>query len=335
MNTALKFLFVMAATYFEFAHSSGHLNQTRSKATASLFDAPRCRSILNTETMSWKKLCGSSDAQADPMCGGQRQKVANGTTSSNTTVVYVRNQKAASQMWCSSLNKLLDLNYRKRQRCLLGDQWLKPSRNRVFFSFVRDPLDAAISGYMEVALIIENHVPPKCRKKSKGGQFMCFGGQDLALVQSAFGAQSRSLGTNNCIDAADATGRLIHYLRLLESRSEMVAGIHHSFPQAVKLDHVGPRYGEGNRYDFLGNIKFLEEDTNEIRKHLGATGPFNLQVLNAHRHSHKDQSCASLINRNNPELLNLVCRLYEVDYTCLGYPIPPSCIKQQKQAVGS
>jgi hypothetical protein len=133
-------------------------------------------------------------------------------------------------------------------------------------------------------------------------------------------------GPNSCRSIADATEQFAVYLSALAQRQPLGLEAFHSFPQALKIDHVAwslrartaPRFGR--RFDAIAAVENITYDLSQIRGQIGSnqSDPAWQQMLNSEHHSHQQSSCA-LVDWSNPSLKRTLCDIYHVDFVCFGY----------------
>jgi hypothetical protein len=114
---------------------------------AERFDSQECRVALSKET-DWEHLCGGKRALHNPLCLRMQQKFLRMRTSSQDhryrEALYVRNQKAASQLWVREFAKMLGIE--GKFPGLRHTTNLRTSNQTFVFSFVREPLQTALDG---------------------------------------------------------------------------------------------------------------------------------------------------------------------------------------------
>ena len=89
----------------------------------------------------------------------------------------------------------------------------------------------------------------------------------------------------------------------------------------------------GRRFNALGKVEHLLNDTNAIRALVGTPGQLSWQQLSSQafqsrRHTLSNTTCAQ-IDRSDATLQRLVCEVYAADYTCFGYKLPEHCAKAE------
>jgi hypothetical protein len=92
----------------------------------------------------------------------------------------------------------------------------------------------------------------------------------------------------------------------------------------------------GRRFNALGKVEHLLNDTNAIRALVGTPGQLSWQQLSSQafqsrRHTLSNTTCAQ-IDRSDATLQRLVCEVYAADYTCFGYKRPDHCAKSEADA---
>ena len=76
--------------------------------------------------------------------------------------------------------------------------------------------------------------------------------------------ENNPLDPNQCNSTSQATKEFMSFVDALRRRAPLGDGAWHSFPQAVKIDHVDPSW-RGRRFNALGKVEHLLDDTNAIR----------------------------------------------------------------------
>jgi len=276
---------------------------------AGQFDAPACRTAIARQ-QSWSSVCQGEAAMRSDLCALEMQKwlTSNAATSaSNGTrhLLYVRNQKAASQLWVNSLDLLVGApdvgaDASRLQTTRVVDQSV--AERSFIFTMVREPLDTALDGYLEVR--------NKAMYKEEEQQFV------TRLFNNTAGADS-------CGSQEIATEHFYRFLKALQAREPFGDEIWHVFPQAVKIDHVEASE-DGQRYDAIGKVETFLADLNALRAVSGVP-PMSAADLDTasepFRHSHATQSCAS-VDWSDERLRRVATELYAVDYLCFNYSWP-------------
>lgn len=116
-------------------------------ALAERYDSTDCRTAIDKE-VAWDHLCGGKRASHNPLCLRMQQKYLKMKTSSTEhrfrEVLYVRNQKAASQLWVREFANMLGISgpFPGLRRATN----LRVPNGTFVFSFVREPLQTALDG---------------------------------------------------------------------------------------------------------------------------------------------------------------------------------------------
>lgn len=318
------------------------------KSRAEGYSREPCRAVMLAENMSrWAATCsgapGHSKRFDTELCGGGKQIFRSGVTKNGRrAVTYVRNQKAASQLLTYELAGLLDLEGPPRQGVSL--QSSAPANASTFvFSFVRDPLDAALDAYLEL-----RHLATLRSPQYRGAIARAVGGPSSKVV-------------NPCRGQSDATQQFISFLKAVRRGDPLGGDAYHAYPQALKLDHVrsgslshasatataddasnGGASERGKRrqskttdeatsqpadrsdssrdrgYDAIGTVENFEAGVLSIRALLGLPEANLTSILLSRRHSHRHDSCAK-VDRHDAALAALACEVYAADYVCFGY----------------
>ena len=253
----------------------------------------------------------------------------------NQTLAYVHNQKAGSNTIQNSFEPLFRIvplrffggiraaGFHRRAD---GDNRLnepnfystyaRRSDENVVFTFVRDPAQMALAAYLEV--------------RSRGSELFArtHGAEYMELwenLNTVLG--SNRDGANSCRDRKHATEQYVTFLRALRNGTSSVGHeLFHTFPQALKIDHVRPREAargsRGLRYDAIGSMDALEHGMREVAAlvHVRLRNASTLLADAAKMWGHTTQglSCSNVVHQDD-RVRRLVCELYAVDYVCFGY----------------
>lgn len=190
-------------------------------------------------------------------------------------------------------------------------QWLCEEHKLSFvFTFIREPLTCAWSAYKEVSF----------RKNQLVADF------------------ERNV-MNNC---SYGDRRYAAYLDAMRRGYGMSIDAYHSWPQVLKIDVRLPvRCGlgdDGINFNFVGSIENATEDIPRLAANPGfglnaqEQRTFALQFsLNEANVKKNSSVCSKQLLASHSQLgisnvtLSLLCQIYEIDYACLGYPLPPLC----------
>jgi hypothetical protein len=322
------------------------------QATARLFDSAACRAaiLLDQQTRPWSSMCRSSTARTggggattSPMCGLEKQRTLS-SISANGRIefIYVRNQKAASNLLIRRLDHLLgaqdqnrsDRNHHQLDQNAPHQQHTSSvfARMRMvsfinatvrsgaddaggrgprpfIFSVVRAPHAAALSGYLTL-----RDLPPLSHAAGQSSREAGMG----RLFEN-------SNGSNTCTSRAMATDHFARFLAALRAREPLgdEVAIWHAFPQAVKLNHVLAAPSDDHRYDALGRLDNLLGLVNGMRAFGGAAAPMSPAELDATataalRHSTARSSCAD-VDWQDPRVRAPFVELYHADHVCFNY----------------
>ena len=292
------------------------------RSRAAIFETSSCRAAISNANVSrWRQLCRGApghSAQFDAqLCHGRAQFYRRVTTAAGHPLVYVRNQKAASQVLTYELARIFDAAGPRQEGVLL--QPLAPANESTFlFSFVREPLDAALDAYLEL-----RNLAPVRSLEYRTTMARAMGGD------SAGGAFATTL--QPCRNASDATRQFASFLQAVRRGDALGGDAYHFFPQSLKLDHVewgataaATGSGRTRGYDALGRVERFEADVMDMRTVLGLPRANLSAVLQSRRHSHRHEACAR-IDRSDAALRRSFCELFAVDYSCLRtyYPSSP------------
>jgi len=281
---------------------------------AERYDSEDCRIAIDKES-AWDHLCGGKRASHNPLCLRMQQKYLKMKTSSTEhrfrEVLYVRNQKAASQLWVREFQNMLGI--KGPFPGLRRASSLRVPNGTFVFSFVREPLQTALDGYLEL------------RDQARFDPFLR---DSLAAILG----QPPSIDPNQCSSTTQATNEFVAFVGALRRRAPLGDGAWHTFPQAIKLGHVD-NSTRGRRFNALGKVEQLLNHTNAIRALVGTPGQLSWEQLSSQafqsrRHTLSNTTCAQ-IDRSDATLQRLVCEVYAADYTCFGYKRPDHCAKAE------
>ena len=218
--------------------------------------------------------------------------------------VYIRNQKVASTMlfdegmsYAGSHGEKVKLRFRR------AGPSNKPCSN-VFFSFVRDPIETFLSGYLQVMCYARNFMRP----------------EDLARA----GASIQSSRGGNPPMWSDATTHFRQFVEEFQKNRYMSNAATHVWPQAHKIDAL-PR---GCSYAFIGASETIVESLSAL---------FPRGHLPPHGHKAQDDQCKTrILETLNPgdNETRLLCEVLAVDYLCFGYALPEPCVQSRPRAGG-
>lgn len=241
-------------------------------------------------------------------------------------VAYIRNQKAASQLLTYELGQLLDLAGPPRSGISITRSPLPENASTFVFSFVRDPFEAALKGYLEL-----RHLAAFRSIQYRAALARAFA--DDSLPASATGPANAS-SIVPCTSERGATAQFRGFLASLQRGDPLGGDVYHAQPQALKLDHVAyGAHGRDHGYDAIGRVETLAADLQAIRAVLALppsahalVGSLDLSspLARSRRHSHRHEPCAQ-IDRTDPQLMALFCNLYHADYVCFGEALPAAC----------
>lgn len=220
---------------------------TSLRSKAHRFESDTCRSaIIAANTSRWKLLCrgapGHSRLFDEELCRGSSQMYRSGVTDvGRREVTYVRNQKAASQTLLYELAPILSLAGPARHGVTLG--WVAPANASTFvLSFVRDPLDTALDGYLEL-----RHLAGLRSLDYRAAIARAVGaGSGHAVGAGKSGQVVAAPALPPCRGVVDATRQFKAFLEAVRRGDGLGGDAYHVFPQALKLDHVGPKLGSGD-----------------------------------------------------------------------------------------
>ena len=275
------------------------------------FSSPQCRVAVREAHRLWHRSCGVHDLQLQEM---QEVLLANLTTNPRMNLWYVRNQKVASTSIMAAMRR--QLGWWKHTAPINSDgivQAVLPYRHLVddtdapfppqlqadtdrrnyVFTIVRDPFEAARSGYIEVS-----------HRRSWSS------GANASFLQ---------------LPCSHAVARYERFLRAVEAGDPLGAELFHAYPQALKLSAV-------SRFDRVLRLEgwargeqaalLLRETGLDLRRLDPSRHHSN---LTAYLHGVELDGCGSFDLLSAPALTALYCRLYAVDYECGLAPRPAEC----------
>jgi hypothetical protein len=224
----------------------------------------------------------------------------------NSILVYVRNQKAGSEMMWATLSAIMQTpvyrTYKLPFPYINGSEPMRTITDDLFmWTVVRDPLHRAISGYLEI------------------------------LARKASHTKEEASILSQC--RHDPTGQFTRFMRLLSSSKDLQFEGMHARPQAILLDVMKQerpkKNGKSRRYDAIAKIENLQIEMPKVLKLAGMDE--NLIQMNwtvQHHHSHQAREahgeCGD-VDWRDPILMKMFCNFYEVDYICLDYNMPRIC----------
>lgn len=209
----------------------------------------------------------------------------------NTTVVYVRNQKAASTYFVEELGKMLGgieskLIYAPLKTVEAQSKYNRPSLgdNPFVFSAVRDPIETAVAAYLEVS----------------------------KRVGPAFQDPLPTFIGMPCGTAWKDTSRFKMFLNEVRWGKPISKQFFHSYPQALKLDvSIDVSYSSILKLENFGAIWSVPGFDHIV------------PASSDDSHTTSDSPCGNL--SFDPELWEMLCDMYRVDYECFGYSLPSAC----------
>ena len=328
---------------------------------ATRFHGSRCQRAIAAENATrWNGLC----EPRGPLCvfpGGSQDAVTGVVTAagggaagnaSGTLAVYVRNQKAGSDMVFNSFRSLFNLST-VAKRCYVGStdvgqkKRVGPNQHDpcfpssfpsvLLFTMVRDPAKTALSAYLELRFRARYRDPRAGRAAFEalfsGTNNNSRGDKSCASNQGSGGGGAGGEGDETTGDN-EATRDFLMYLEAIE-RGEKPLGreAYHAWPQALKLE----RSALHRRYDAIGRLENARADLLSLRAALlpyssaaASSTPSALLLNEHHHHSHAAASCGEVDIVGNARVARALCRIYSVDYECFGATIPQACRKKRR-----
>jgi hypothetical protein len=214
-------------------------------------------------------------------------------------LVYVRNQKVASTYFYSNVQSYSGAskqgvhstrwNFRRA-----GSRAKRQQQQRVVFTFVREPVKAFISGWMQSMCFVKHRM--------KGAEFDR-GGAGLKAAQG----QSPLMGRNS-------SKAFQLFLDDYQNGRFLGNAATHVWPQADKIDCV-----DSDAFSFIGKVENFADDMSALFPN-GRLPPAN--------HKADDDACKKAMMKTftygRAETLAL-CKILAVDFECFGYAIPVEC----------
>eukprot|EP00928_Gymnodinium_smaydae_P045881 TRINITY_DN3053_c0_g4_i1.p1 TRINITY_DN3053_c0_g4~~TRINITY_DN3053_c0_g4_i1.p1 ORF type:complete len:342 (+),score=49.00 TRINITY_DN3053_c0_g4_i1:191-1216(+) len=170
------------------------------------------------------------------------------------------------------------------------------------FTVVRDPIDTAIDAYLEIS-----HRLHRCKDK-------CMQEVDDVTHESTQHPYP-AFHDMPCHSQAQANERFKVYLKALRNGQKVSNQFFHAYPQALKVD-VNFTHRK-NTFDLIADLEHLSSD-------LCGFSSFSCKdVERDSDHSHTGASCTP--DLNDTVIMKELCDLYQVDFECFGYTMPPAC----------
>ena len=308
-------------------HASSFIIPLRLKRLAARFHGPICQGAIAAENASlWAGLCGSTVGALCVFPGGSQDGII-GTLPSSATITYIRNQKAGSEVLFHAISNRTTFNFTSTRKCYVGSTSVPKRRvgpnqhdpcfanaaergESLLFTVVRDPIETALSAYLELRFRARY-------RDSKAGRVEF---ERLFANRNEKGDKSCNAAPNE----PDATNDFLAYLDAVERGAALGREAFHAWPQALKIDRL---QADNRRFDAIGRLENLWEDIAALRKAVlrnqASRAGFS-SSLEQHRHSHSTASCGA-VDLSDGRVTETLCRIYRVDYTCFGIPLPVAC----------
>ncbi len=223
---------------------------------------------------------------------------------------YVRNPKAASETLMLWLVRGLGAARPRRKH--LHVPYRPSARDHRYFTFVREPIDAALAGYAELSRRSLFSLSQASRARQHGWTNVTAGAREQARVVRAVPYLR--------IPCSRAADRLRSFLDGVEHGRPLGDQAYHVYPQAMKL-------AAAPRLDFIGRVEHFSDDWAALLEWLNATGRLARRRRRPIRHTTKRDPCAIAADQLDAPTLRRLCSLYAADYACLAgiYPLPGAC----------
>ena len=290
------------------------------------FDGAACQKALWRRSRAEVYYIARPVAYAAGLALGKQEVQYLHAPQTTARVGYVINQKAASTWFVSTLcfkepgavgstylnvtDKLFAESgaHNCSHRLLHTDKAPEWKPDDAIFSFVRSPLEMALSAYLEVSRRADG------MSASKG-------------VHAAYRNMS-------CASLSSSTDRFEAYLGDLEAGRPLGGEAVHSFPQAFKIYFPRPT-ARSRRFSAIGKLENLSDHLGQMRA-LFFTSELGGSSLAQFQHSgradargkgstrHEGSQC-SHIDWQRQSLLLRLCRVYLADFHCFNYSMPAEC----------
>eukprot|EP00928_Gymnodinium_smaydae_P045883 TRINITY_DN3053_c0_g5_i1.p1 TRINITY_DN3053_c0_g5~~TRINITY_DN3053_c0_g5_i1.p1 ORF type:complete len:342 (+),score=45.12 TRINITY_DN3053_c0_g5_i1:95-1120(+) len=173
------------------------------------------------------------------------------------------------------------------------------------FTVVRDPIHVAVAAYLEIS-----------------HRLKLFGTGGLTEVDDVTHETVvhpyPEFHAMPCESKVQANERFKSYLKTVRSGEKISKEFFHAYPQALKVNVNFPN--RKNTFDLIADVDHLSRD-------LCGISSFSCEDIKppteSIRHSHKTEPCSP--DLNDTVIMKELCDLYQVDYECFGYTMPPAC----------
>ena len=175
--------------------------------------------------------------------------------------------------------------------------YLRHSPEIVYFTFVREPIQMLISGYLEVM----------CRLQKANTQF-------VPLTSDATYRSASSVR----MPRSNATAVFRAFLEDLDAKRYIGFDAFHVWTQAQKIDALPL----GAKYGFIGRAS----TDGEFDAGIGALFPSG--SIPPHYDRKSESSCKQELLSGltyGPEEERMMCKYLRADFVCFGYPLPGAC----------
>eukprot|EP00928_Gymnodinium_smaydae_P045879 TRINITY_DN3053_c0_g2_i1.p1 TRINITY_DN3053_c0_g2~~TRINITY_DN3053_c0_g2_i1.p1 ORF type:complete len:335 (+),score=41.26 TRINITY_DN3053_c0_g2_i1:191-1195(+) len=159
------------------------------------------------------------------------------------------------------------------------------------FTVVRDPIDVAIAAYLEIS---------------------------YRLYKIGYTQPNLTFQAMPCDSKVQANERFKSYLKTLRNGEKISSEVFHAYPQALKVDLNFTN--RNNTFDLIADVDQLSRDLCGFSSYPcdDVEPPTDKQS-----HSHKTEPCFP--DLSDSVIMKELCDLYQVDFECFGYTLPPAC----------
>jgi hypothetical protein len=169
---------------------------------------------------------------------------------------------------------------------------LCPTGKPFGWSFVREPIRAFVSGFLEV--MCRENVVPKALKPRQGKSF-----------------------NNMVTQSMNGTARLEQFVEDIENNRLMGREFVHAWPQAHRID---VKLCSG-RIGFIGKLETFDESMAGLFRNVK-----HLPTRNTAGGECKSHLMSTLDYASFPTLIRRICTIVAIDFKCFDYKLPEYCL---------